>query len=56
MVVLLDQMTRNVYRNSGKAFALDVHAREVTRAVINHQRYHELRPQEKLFLLLPLGW
>ena len=46
LVVLLDQLTRNAYRNEAQSFALDPHARAATRAVFTHPRYNQLRPIE----------
>ena len=46
LVVLLDQLTRNAFRNQAQAFALDPHARAATRAVFKHPRYNLLRPVE----------
>jgi hypothetical protein len=46
LVLLLDQMTRNVYRGQGQAFALDSIAREATAKVFAHPLYDELRPLE----------
>jgi uncharacterized protein (DUF924 family) len=34
LVVLLDQFPRNIFRNSGEAFAYDARAREIARALI----------------------
>ncbi len=53
VILLLDQFTRNIYRNSPRSFSSDPLARELALDLIN--RCGDLfRPIEKVFLYLPL--
>jgi uncharacterized protein (DUF924 family) len=53
LVVLLDQFPRQIFRDSGQAFAYDAKAREIANALIvgGLTRFH---PLERSFVLLPL--
>lgn len=54
LVILLDQLTRNVHRGSGLAFAHDAHAQRVACAAIDRGDDRALRPVERVFLYMPL--
>lgn len=54
LVILFDQISRNVYRNSASAFAQDAIARKITLEGINQGWDKELGPIERWFLYLPL--
>ena len=54
LVLLLDQVPRNIYRNSKRAFATDKKALSVTRNALN-MGFHQLLPLGmQLFLYMPL--
>lgn len=53
-IILLDQFTRNVHRDSPKAFAGDPTARALTQHAIERGDEAELRPIERVFLYMPL--
>jgi uncharacterized protein (DUF924 family) len=52
-VLLLDQFTRNCYRDSERAFAGDALALAAASAVVDQGRDHELVPVERWFLYMP---
>jgi uncharacterized protein (DUF924 family) len=52
-VVLLDQFTRNCYRDSGRAFAGDEQALAASTSVVEQARDRELAPVERWFLYMP---
>jgi uncharacterized protein (DUF924 family) len=52
-VVLLDQFTRNIFRDTPRAFAGDVHALAVAEAAVTAGFDHELDGHERSFLYLP---
>jgi len=54
LVLLLDQVPRNVYRGTPRAFASDAAAREVTRHALKHGFDGALKMVERVFLYLPL--
>lgn len=54
LVILLDQMPRNMFRGTSEAFATDPQARAVTRAALASEFDHDLSQEERLFLYLPL--
>ncbi len=54
LVILLDQVPRNVFRDSPEAFASDAAARAVTRHALDEGLDRELSQVERLFLYLPL--
>ena len=53
LVVLLDQFPRNIFRESGEAFAYDEKARTLARDVIA-AGVDRLHPAERTFVLMPL--
>jgi uncharacterized protein (DUF924 family) len=54
LIILTDQFPRNIYRDSPRAFALDVQALELSLAGIEQGHDRSLRPIERLFYYLPL--
>lgn len=54
LVLLLDQFPRNLYRGTGKAFAMDAAALELCIKSIEDSRLLELSAIEQVFLLMPL--
>lgn len=54
LIVLLDQMTRNVYRGSARAFSGDARALAVCRSALDRGDLGRLHPLEGSFLLMPL--
>jgi uncharacterized protein (DUF924 family) len=54
LVLLLDQLPRNMFRGTARAFATDAKAREVTRHAIASGFDSELSPLMRMFLYLPL--
>jgi uncharacterized protein (DUF924 family) len=54
LIVLLDQLSRNVFRGSAEAFAADPHARRIARATIEAGFDTLLTPVERMFVYLPL--
>ena len=53
-VIVLDQLSRAVHRDSGRAFKHDAEARELTARALEQAWDRELRPIERSFLYLPL--
>ncbi len=53
LLVLLDQLSRNLHRGSGEAFAADGKAREVARAMIAQGFDQHLTPPQRMFVYLP---
>lgn len=53
LVVLLDQFSRNLYRDDARAFAQDPHARECSREALERGDDLALLPVERQFLYLP---
>lgn len=54
LCILLDQVPRNIYRGTPRAFATDPAAREVTRHALARGFDRALSDRERLFLYLPL--
>ncbi len=54
LVLLLDQVPRNVHRGTPDAFAGDSHALALTRGGLRGGDLEHLRPVERVFLLMPL--
>jgi uncharacterized protein (DUF924 family) len=54
LILLLDQIPRNVYRGSNNAFAFDSLALQLTLSALGSSLVHELSPPEKLFFYMPL--
>ena len=46
LTVLIDQMSRNMFRGSGQAFAYDDIARSAARATLSHPLIDQIRPAE----------
>lgn len=53
-VIVLDQFSRNIYRGTGRAFAGDKLALELTLFAIDHGLESQMSPQELHFLYMPL--
>jgi uncharacterized protein (DUF924 family) len=53
LIVLLDQFSRNLHRNSPEAFAADRKAREIARATTARNFDLALEPVERMFIYLP---
>jgi uncharacterized protein (DUF924 family) len=53
LIILLDQLSRNVFRGSAEAFAADPHARKVARSMIDAGFDRWLNPVERMFVYLP---
>ncbi|TFV96564.1 DUF924 domain-containing protein [Oxalobacteraceae bacterium OM1] len=53
LVLLMDQFTRNVHRDTPAAFACDAQARAWVRAALDAREDTLLRPIERVFLYLP---
>lgn len=54
LVILNDQLPRNMYRDTPRSFAFDEQARKFCRLGLQSAFYHALRPIERSFLHLPL--
>lgn len=54
LVILLDQFSRNLHRDSGRAFACDPQALQFCLSAIDNRRDAGLQPLQRLFLYLPL--
>ena len=55
LIVVLDQFSRNVYRNSPLSYAQDEKALELAVEGIDAGMDRELRPMERIFFWMPLG-
>jgi len=53
LVVVLDQFSRNLFRNDARAFAQDALARECAREALARGDDASLLPVERMFLYLP---
>jgi uncharacterized protein (DUF924 family) len=53
LIILLDQLPRNVFRGSAEAFASDPHAREIARATVDAGFDRHLTPVQRMFVYLP---
>jgi uncharacterized protein (DUF924 family) len=53
LVVVLDQFSRNLYRDDPRAFAQDFRALDVARALVTSGRLQELTPVEHMVALMP---
>ncbi|WP_448191427.1 DUF924 family protein [Azospirillum sp. sgz301742] len=53
LCILLDQVPRNVFRGTPRAYATDEQARAVARHVIQNDFDVECEPEERMFLYLP---
>lgn len=54
LIIVLDQFSRNIHRDSPVAFAGDPHARRHTRALLRAGEDREFHVHERLFAYLPL--
>src|SRR5690606_22296090 len=54
MIIVLDQLSRNIHRNDPEAFAADARARALTNEGLTRGHDRELRPIERVFFYLPL--
>lgn len=52
-IIVLDQFSRNAYRNTPKAFAQDAMALALAQEAVANGALKELNPDERAFLLLP---
>ncbi len=52
-VIVLDQLSRNLFRGSPRAFAADAVARRLSRFAISQGFDHAMKEQERMFLYLP---
>jgi uncharacterized protein (DUF924 family) len=56
LILVLDQFSRSLYRNTSRAYAQDAKARELTISGIANGHYDALdTPWEKTFFFMPLG-
>ena len=53
LLILLDQLSRNLHRGTGEAFAADAKARAVARAMLARGFDQALTPVERIFVYLP---
>lgn len=53
LVLLLDQMPRNIHRGSAKAFAYDAHARRYAAEAVDRGYDAEVEPALRMFFYLP---
>jgi uncharacterized protein (DUF924 family) len=53
LIILLDQLSRNVFRGTAEAFAADARAREIARGMIAAGFDTTLTPIERMFVYLP---
>ena len=54
LIVVLDQFTRNSFRDSARAFAGDAQALELALALLDSDGYKRLDPLQRWFVLMPL--
>ena len=54
LIVLLDQFSRNLFRNNPKAFAMDHKAQIITKNAIDKEYHKKLPIKQILFIFLPL--
>jgi uncharacterized protein (DUF924 family) len=54
LILLLDQVPRNIFRLSPKSFASDAKARHITTQVLNQNLHHQLAPIMQVFCYMPL--
>ena len=53
LIILLDQLSRNLHRGSPEAFAADAKAREIARSAVARAVDSKLGPVERMFVYLP---
>lgn len=54
LVLLLDQVPRNLHRDSGKAYVQDAKARAVARHALHRGQDLVMTPEQRLFVYMPL--
>ncbi|MFO7566042.1 MAG: DUF924 family protein [Enhygromyxa sp.] len=54
LIVVLDQLSRNIHRDDPEAFAADEQARALSEAGLERGHDRQLRPIERVFFYLPL--
>jgi uncharacterized protein (DUF924 family) len=54
LIVVLDQFSRNLFRDNSRAFAQDAYARECVREAIARGDEEKLLPVQRVFLYMPL--
>jgi uncharacterized protein (DUF924 family) len=54
LVIVLDQMSRNIHRGSPEAFAGDAKARDLVHAGLERGHDRELPPDQRVFMYMPL--
>lgn len=54
LIILCDQFSRNMYRNTPRAFAQDPLALTLTLEALSNGHYEQLAPVERGFVLMPL--
>ena len=54
LIIILDQFSRNLFRNNSLAFAMDTKARLIANVAINKGYIEALSTDEVLFMILPL--
>ena len=54
LIILLDQFSRNLFRNNSKAFAMDNKARQIAKNAINKKYHEKLSNDQIIFIFLPL--
>ena len=53
LIILLDQFSRNLFRNNGKAFAMDKKARNTAAKAIEQKFHKKLTQDQIMFIFLP---
>jgi uncharacterized protein (DUF924 family) len=53
LVIALDQLPRNFFRGTARAFESDAHALEIAERALQDRFHRALKPEEQLFLYLP---
>jgi uncharacterized protein (DUF924 family) len=54
LIIMLDQFSRNLFRNNSKAFVMDAKARLIANEAIDRAYIAKLSTDEILFIILPL--
>ncbi len=54
LIILLDQFSRNLFRNNNRAFAMDKKARIIAKKAISNKYHISLPNNQILFIFLPL--
>ena len=53
LIIILDQFSRNLFRNNSKAFAMDTKARNIAKKAIDQEYHKKLTQEQIMFFLLP---